>query len=224
MPGDRRELLADGCPGANDEDTTRNLASFSEEDYLLESSRDRGNHRATDAEVARVVRRVWLRQLAGSATGERADNGAEIFRDTASLQRLLAPLRSQRGGEAKRRNTRGESAFGGSFRQLALTGCTGELRSSRTTFGYPRFVADSTGHRDYRPKNEAPVVKPPILDRGCCLDTSAHRNFTINPSGLDRPPPGGGLTTCTHPVPAFTSKEAGISTESDRSLSNLVGT
>jgi len=99
MPGDWRELLLDGCPGANDEDTSRNLASFSEEDYLLESSRDHGNHRASDAEVARVVRRVWFRQLAGSATGERAGNGADIFRDTASLQRFLAPLRSQRGGE-----------------------------------------------------------------------------------------------------------------------------
>ncbi len=31
IPGEKHELLPVGCPGANDEGTTRNLASFSEE-------------------------------------------------------------------------------------------------------------------------------------------------------------------------------------------------
>src|ERR1700758_4119628 len=44
MPGDRHELLPDGRPGADDEDPRSDLASFSEEDYLVASSGDHRDH------------------------------------------------------------------------------------------------------------------------------------------------------------------------------------
>src|ERR1700685_2419094 len=55
LPGDRHELLPDGRPGADDEDPRSDPASFSEEDYLVASSRDHRDHRPTDAAVALAV-------------------------------------------------------------------------------------------------------------------------------------------------------------------------
>jgi hypothetical protein len=54
------ELLPDGRPGADDEDPRSDLASFSEEDYLVASSRDHRDHRPTDAAVALALQGVWL--------------------------------------------------------------------------------------------------------------------------------------------------------------------
>src|ERR1700723_2108324 len=49
------ELLPDGRYGADDEDPRSDLASFGEEDYLVASSRDHGDHGPTDAAVALAV-------------------------------------------------------------------------------------------------------------------------------------------------------------------------
>src|SRR5580704_6254355 len=54
------ELLPDGRPGADDEDSRSDLASFGEEDYLVASSRDHRDHRPTDAAVALALQGVWL--------------------------------------------------------------------------------------------------------------------------------------------------------------------
>jgi hypothetical protein len=54
------ELLPDGRYGADDEDPRSDLASFGEEDYLVASSRDHGDHGPTDAAVALAVQGVWI--------------------------------------------------------------------------------------------------------------------------------------------------------------------
>src|SRR5580698_10925653 len=54
------ELLPDGRYGADDEDPRSDLTSFSEEDYLVASSRDHRDHRPTDAAVALALQGVWL--------------------------------------------------------------------------------------------------------------------------------------------------------------------
>jgi hypothetical protein len=54
------ELPPDGRPGAEDEDPRSDLASVSEEDYLVTRSRDHRDHRTTDAALARAVQGVWL--------------------------------------------------------------------------------------------------------------------------------------------------------------------
>src|SRR5580704_11605070 len=54
------ELLPDDRPGADDEDSRSDLASFSEEDYLVASSRDHRDHRPTDAAVALALQGIWL--------------------------------------------------------------------------------------------------------------------------------------------------------------------
>ena len=54
------EPLPDGRPGADDEDPRSDLASFSEEDYLVASSRDHRDHPPTDAAVALALQGIWL--------------------------------------------------------------------------------------------------------------------------------------------------------------------
>ena len=56
LPGGRYELLPDGRPGANDEDSRIDFACDGEEDYVATSSGTRQDHLPTDAEPAWMYR------------------------------------------------------------------------------------------------------------------------------------------------------------------------